>query len=117
LAKSSSFISGTTSSGRREPCFRVSISPFGTGEILPVGIDSKNEVILLSSVVVNAREDGRTACELSFDSELRINCGVAIGFDMIESRQRGIVATLAKDIVESVQLSCGDDGRFKVGFV
>jgi len=109
LATSSSFNSGTASNGGREPFLRVSISPYGTGEILPVEIGSKNEAILLSSAAVKVRFDDTTVCGFSIDREPRV--GVAIVFDVIELRQRGIVVTLAKAIVESVKLSWGEDDR------
>ncbi len=84
LATSSSFISGTASNGRRQLFLRVSISPYGTGDILPVEIGSKNDVILASSAAVLG---------FSIDRKSRANC------DVIESRQRGIVVT------------CGDYGK------
>ena len=85
LATSSSLISGTASRGRRTPFFRVSKST----ESL-----SKNVPIDFSSLI----------------GWINVDDGVIV-LETIDSRQRGIVVTLAKETIESVILSCGDDGR------
>jgi hypothetical protein len=66
---------------------------------------------------MKVRADDTTACGFSIDKVLRVNCGVAIVFDIIESRHRGIVVTLANDIDESVKLSESDGGRAELTVV
>jgi hypothetical protein len=64
------------------------------------------------SPTAKAREDDTTACEFSCD-----NGDVVFVFDIMESRQRGIVVTLANDIDESVKLSLGDGDRIELAVV
>ena len=66
---------------------------------------------------VNVSEDDTAECGFPANRGLCVNSDVAIVCDTVESREKGIVVILGKDIDESVKVSGDVEHRSELVFV